>query len=291
MTHRKKYRLQLPSGMLALGDRTLIMGVLNVTTDSFFDGGKFLHVEKAAEHAFELERAGADILDIGGESTRPGSTGVSADQEMDRVLPLLEKLRGGLEIPISIDTQKARVAQAAVHAGAVILNDISALRSDPGMAEVARRHRLPIILMHMRGTPRTMQHGPFARDVVQDVRRGLRQATARAQHLGISRSQIILDPGIGFGKSFEQNFELLAHLPQFGRLGYPLLVGPSRKAFIGDALGGVPPEQRLWGTAATVTASVLGGAHIVRVHDVREMAQLASIADALLAAQDGRRAS
>jgi dihydropteroate synthase len=291
MIHRKKYRLRLPSGTLVLGERTLIMGVLNVTPDSFSDGGKYLNAEAAAAHALEMESAGADILDIGGESTRPGSTRVCTEEEMGRVLPVLERLRNRITIPISIDTLKAQVAQAAVDAGAVILNDVSALRSDPAMAEVARRHGLPIILMHMRGTPGTMQRGPFARNVVHDVMQGLRQAIARARRLGIARNQIILDPGIGFGKSFNQNFELLAQLSQFSRLGYPLLVGPSRKAFIGDALGGAPPEQRLWGTAATVTASILGGAHIVRVHDVAEMAQLASIADALLAAQDGRRTS
>lgn len=267
------------------------MGVLNVTPDSFSDGGKFLNAAKAAEHALEMESAGADILDIGGESTRPGATGVSAEEEMGRVLPVLEALHKRITIPISIDTQKAQVAEAAVVAGAVMLNDVSALRADLAVAEIARRHRLPIVLMHMRGTPGTMQRGPFARDAVQDVMRGLRQATARARRMGIARNQIILDPGIGFGKSFHQNFELLAHLSWFGRLGYPLLVGPSRKAFIGDALGGIPPEKRLWGTAATVTASILSGAHIVRVHDVAEMAQLASIADALVAARDERRAS
>jgi dihydropteroate synthase len=291
MIHRKKYGLHLPSRTLVLGERTLIMGVLNVTPDSFSDGGKFLDVERAAKHALEIERAGADILDIGGESTRPGSTGISAEEEIRRVVPVLENLRGKLTVPISIDTQKAQVAQAAVNAGAAMLNDVSALRSDPTIAEIACRHGLPIILMHMRGTPRSMQEGPFARDVMQDVLQGLRQAVARARQLGISKTQIIVDPGIGFGKSFDQNFELLAHLSRFARLGYPLLVGPSRKAFIGHALGGVPAEQRLWGTAATVTASILAGAHIVRVHDVAEMAQAASIADALLAAQNGRRHS
>ena len=281
MIRRKKFTLRLPSCKLVLGKRTLIMGVLNVTPDSFSDGGQFLDARSAIERAFQMERDGADILDIGGESTRPGSSGVSAQQELDRVLPVLNQLRGRLKIPISIDTQKAAVADAAVNAGAEIINDVSALRSDPELAKVARRRRLPIILMHMRGAPRTMQHGPFARDVLRDVARGLREALARAKRLGIARSQIILDPGIGFGKSYAQNFELLARLPELARLGCPLLVGTSRKAFIGHALGGVATEQRIWGTAATVAASILGGAHIVRVHDVAEMSQVAKIADAI----------
>ncbi|HEV2298049.1 MAG TPA: dihydropteroate synthase [Candidatus Acidoferrales bacterium] len=289
MSQRREFRLRLPARTLMLGERTLVMGVLNVTPDSFSDGGQFLDPEKAVEHALETERAGADILDVGGESTRPGSVGVSTKEEMGRVLPVLEKLRGRLRIPISIDTQKAVVAQAAVDAGAEILNDISGLRSDPVIAEVARRRGLPVILMHMRGSPRTMQEKPFARDVMRDVTRGLLQAASRARRGGIAKSQIILDPGIGFGKSFDQNFELLARLPELARLGYPLLVGTSRKAFIGHALGGVPENQRLWGTAATVAASILAGAHIVRVHDVGEMTQVARIADSLLAARNGRR--
>lgn len=281
MIRRKKFTLRLPSRKLVLGERTLIMGVLNVTPDSFSDGGQFLDARSAIEHAFQMERAGADILDIGGESTRPGSLGVSAQQELDRVLPVLNQLRGRLKIPISIDTQKTAVAEAAVNAGAEIINDVSALRSDPELAKVAHRHRLPLILMHMRGAPRTMQHGPFAHDVLRDVTRGLREALARAKRFGISKSQIILDPGIGFGKSYAQNFELLARLPELARLNCPLLVGTSRKAFIGHALGSVATEQRIWGTAATVAASILGGAHIVRVHDVAEMSQVAKIADAI----------
>ncbi len=280
MIRRKKFTLRLPSRKLVLGERTLIMGVLNVTPDSFSDGGQFLDTGSAVEHAFQMERVGANLLDIGGESTRPGSRGVSAQQELDRVLPVLNQLRGRLKIPISIDTQKAEVADAAADSGAEIINDISSLRSDPELAKVARRHRLPMILMHMRGSPRTMQQGPFARNVLRDVTRGLREALARAKRLGIAKSQIILDPGIGFGKNYAQNFELLARLPELARLGYPLLVGASRKAFIGHTLGG-GAEQRVWGTAATVTASILGGAHIVRVHDVAEMAQVVKIADAI----------
>jgi len=284
MSHRKKFRVRLRSGELALGARTLVMGVLNVTPDSFSDGGKFLSVKDAVAAAVEMQRAGADILDIGGESTRPGSSGVSATEELARLLPVLEALRGRIRIPISVDTRKASVAEIAVGAGAEILNDVSGLQYDGRLAEVAARHRAPLILMHMRGTPETMQKLPFAKDAVRDVTTGLRGSIAVARRAGVAKSQIILDPGIGFGKSFEQNYELLAKLPLLANLGYPLLVGTSRKGFIGKTLeskAGKPatPEERVWATAATVTATILGGAHIVRVHDVAEMVEVSRVAD------------
>ncbi|HEV3375336.1 MAG TPA: dihydropteroate synthase [Candidatus Acidoferrum sp.] len=261
------------------------MGVLNVTPDSFSDGGKFLDPQRSIEHAFAMERAGADLLDIGGDSTRPGSSGTLAEEELARILPVLEGLRGRLKIPISIDTQKARVAEAVVAAGAEIINDTSGLKNDPRLAEVAVRLRVPLILMHMRGRPHSMQKGPFARNVIQDVTRGLRASVAIARKAGVSKSQIILDPGIGFGKSFSQNYELLARLPDLAKLGFPLMVGTSRKGFLGVTLGSdgkpAPPEERIWGTAATVTACILGGAHIIRVHDVAEMVQVARVADYL----------
>jgi len=286
MTSRKKFTLQLRSGKLMLGERTLVMGVLNVTPDSFSDGGKFFDAERAVEQAMEMERRGADLLDVGGESTRPGSAGVSAQEELARVLPVLRALRGRLKIPVSIDTQKTEVAEAALDAGAQIINDIFGLKSDPRIAKVAARRRVPLILMHMRGEPRTMQAGGFARDVMQDVMQGLRKSASVARKSGVRKSQIILDPGIGFGKSFAQNYELLQELPQLAKLGYPLLVGTSRKGFLGATLARegkpAPPEERIWGTAATVTASILNGAHIVRVHDVAEMVQVARVADCLL---------
>lgn len=286
MERRAKFRLKLPSRTLVLGARTLIMGVLNVTPDSFYAGSRALATDEAVARALQMQRDGADILDIGGESTRPGSGGTSADEELARVLPVLQRLRGRLEIPISIDTQKSAVAEAAAAVGAEIINDVSALRTDAALAEVARRRRLPLVLMHMRGKPRTMQKRPFARNVVADVTSGLRAALARARKAGIAKSQIILDPGIGFGKSFEQNCQLLARLPELARLGCALLVGTSRKTFIGALLAEkpgeiLPPEQRLWGTAATVAAAVLGGAHVVRVHDVAEMAQVVKLADVI----------
>ena len=286
MPKRRTFRLELPTCTLTLGPRTLLMGVLNVTPDSFSDGGKFLDPHSAIEHALEMERAGADLLDIGGESTRPGSTGTAAEAELARILPVLEGLRGVLKIPIAVDTRKSQVAEAAISAGAQMINDISGLRFDPRIAEVAHRRGVPLILMHMRGEPATMQKGPFARDVIKDVVQGLRASIKKARTAGLRKSQILIDPGIGFGKSFEQNYELLRKLPELAKLGYPLLVGTSRKGFLGATLvrngKPAPPEERLWATAATVTASILGGAHIVRVHDVAEMAQVARVADCLL---------
>jgi dihydropteroate synthase len=286
MNQREIYRLKWRGGTLTLGRETLVMGVLNVTPDSFSDGGKFFDAKSAVEHALEMERDGADIIDVGAESTRPGSLEISAAEELSRLLPVLEALRGKLKIPISMDTQKAAVAELAIGAGAAMINDVSGLRRDPRLAEVAARHHVPIILMHMRGTPRTMQKLPFAKNVMKDVIGGLRKSVAVASKAGVAKSQIILDPGIGFGKSFEQNYELLAKLPELAKLGFPLLVGTSRKGFLGQSLAAngkpAPAEERIWGTAATVTASILGGVHIVRVHDVAEMMQVARVADAVL---------
>jgi dihydropteroate synthase len=286
MSPRNFFNLKLATGALRLGERTLVMGVLNVTPDSFSDGGKFFDPKSAVQHALEIQGDGADIIDIGAESTRPGSREISAAEELRRLLPVLQVLRGKLKIPISVDTQKAAVAEVALGAGAQILNDISGLRRDPRLAEVAARHGAPLILMHMRGTPRTMQKGPFARDVIKDVVSGLRRSIAVARKHGVLKSQIVIDPGIGFGKSFAQNYELLARLPELAKLGYPLVVGTSRKGFLGATLAknGMPAsaEDRIWGTAATVAASVLNGAHIVRVHDVHEMSQVARVTDEVL---------
>jgi dihydropteroate synthase len=286
MDPRKLFRLKLNSRAMILGERTLVMGVVNVTPDSFSDGGKFLEPESAIEQALALANAGADLLDIGGESTRPGSQETSAAEELDRILPVLEGLRGRLKIPISVDTRRAAVAELALGAGAEIINDVSGLKSDPKIAEVAARQGVPLILMHMRGEPRTMQKPPFARDVMKDVLQGLRKSVAIARKAGVAKSQIIVDPGIGFGKSYAQNYELLQKLPQLARLGYPLMVGTSRKGFLGATLASegkpAPPEERIWGTAAAVTASILSGAHIVRVHDVVEIVQVARVADCVV---------
>lgn len=286
MVNRRKFQLRLTSGTLSLGERTLVMGVLNVTPDSFSDGGKFLDPQRAIEQALAMERDGADLLDVGGESTRPGSGGTAVETELSRILPVLQGLRGTLKIPICIDTRKSEVAEAAIAAGAQIINDVSGLKNDPRIAEVAARCGAPLILMHMRGEPRTMQQAPFVRDVMKNVSSGLRASIAVARRAGIRKSQIVVDPGIGFGKSFAQNYELLRRLPEHAKLGYPLLVGTSRKGFLGATLAKdgrpAPPEERIWATAATVAASILGGAHIVRVHDVAEMAQVARVSDFVL---------
>jgi dihydropteroate synthase len=291
MITRKKFRLRLPSRTMVLGERTLLMGVVNVTPDSFSGDGLHLDVKAAVARALEMERDGADIIDLGGESTRPGAEWLAADEELRRVIPVLKMLRSRLKIPISIDTNKSEVAEAAAEAGAEIINDATALRRDPRIAEVARRRKLPLILMHMRGEPRTMQTPPFARDVMRDVTQSLKKAAALAARSGIPKSQLVLDPGIGFGKSFAQNYQLIARLPELARLSFPILVGPSRKGFIGRTLGRVPENERVFGTAAAVTACILQGAHIVRVHDVRDMAQVARVADMLVSRQlrHGRR--
>jgi dihydropteroate synthase len=288
MFTRTRYRLRLPSRTLVLGERTLIMGILNITPDSFFAGGRYPDAQLAVEKAFEMEQQGADILDVGGESTRPGADPLTADEEIARVLPVLEGVRRKLRIPISLDTQKAEVAEAGLRAGAEIVNDVSGLRADPELAEVVKRKGAALVLMHMRGVPKSMHKGPFARDVMRDIAQGLRASIARARQARISEAKILLDPGIGFGKKYKQSFEVLGQLPALARLGYPLVVGVSRKSFIGWALGGKgeiwPPEQRAWGSAAAVTTAILNGAHIVRVHDVQEMSQVARVADAALSA-------
>jgi dihydropteroate synthase len=286
MAPRRKFRIKLRSRTLILGERTLIMGVLNVTPDSFSDGGNFFSQEKAVQHALQMERDSADLIDIGAESTRPGSAGITAEEEWNRLAPVLFALRARLKIPISVDTRKSEIAAKAVESGAEIINDVSGLKHDPRVAEVAARLRVPMVLMHMRGEPQTMQQMPFARDVLKDVTSGLRESLAIARKAGLAKSQIILDPGIGFGKSYAQNYEVLAGMPELAKLGFPLLVGTSRKGFIGVTLseGGTPAtlETKIWGTAATVTASILHGAHIVRVHDVAEMARVARVVDCIL---------
>src|SRR5580704_2341302 len=225
MFHRKRFRLRLRSRTLILGERTLVMGVLNITPDSFSDGGAFLDSGDAVARALQIEKDGADIIDIGGESTRPGATPVLVEEELRRILPVIEGLRGKLRIPISVDTRRASAAEAALAAGAEIINDVSGLRADPRLAEVARRARAPLILMHMRGTPQTMQRRPFARDVMRDVMSGLRKSMALARRSALAKSRLLLDPGIGFGKSHDQNFEILARLPELARLGCPIVVG------------------------------------------------------------------
>ncbi|MFB3154083.1 MAG: dihydropteroate synthase [Candidatus Acidiferrales bacterium] len=284
MQARRKFALTLPSGVLVLGERTLVMGVLNVTPDSFSDGGHFLETENAVKHALEMQRAGADLIDIGGESARPGAIGISAEEELRRILPVLRGLRRRLRIPISVDTCKVEVAQMALAAGAEMINDISGLRADPELARVAKRGGVPLVLMHIRGTPKTMQQLKPAKNIWREVERGLRWSVERALKAGVRRGQLLIDPGIGFGKTVTQNYELLCRLDRLQKFKLPILIGTSRKSFIGKVLGSAPPEQRLFGTAASVTAAILAGAHIVRVHDVAEMVPVVRVADAILRA-------
>lgn len=268
---------------LPYGERTLVMGVLNITPDSFSDGGKFYSPESAAEHALEMIAEGADIIDIGGESTRPGSEFVTEAEELRRVLPVLKKLTAEGSVPISVDTTKASVARAVLETGAEIINDISALRFDPAIADEVANAKAGLVLMHSRGTPKTMQRLPPVADIVTEVVAGLRESITVAEGRGVSSDSIAIDPGIGFGKTVEQNVELITKLDQLADAfaNFPLLIGTSRKSFIGKLLDGAPADQRLYGTIATITASVLKGAHIVRVHDVKAAVEAIKVADAL----------
>jgi dihydropteroate synthase len=278
---RRHFRIEARSRILDLGPRTLIMGVLNVTPDSFSDGGAFFEPAPAIERAWRIAEEGADILDIGGESTRPGSAGVSAEEEMRRILPVLEALAGRYPLPISIDTSKSEVGRAALERGAAMVNDITALGKDRRLGEAAASCGAGVILMHMRGTPSTMQTLPESPDIVGEIEEWAARAVAHAQELGVDRKSIILDPGIGFGKTAGQNLEIIRNLDRLAAAGRPILVGTSRKSFIGRILGD-PKRDRIFGGAAAVAASILSGAHIVRVHDVAAMRDAARVADALL---------
>jgi dihydropteroate synthase len=275
--------LRFPQREYDLSQRTLLMGVLNVTPDSFSDGGRFFEWTRAVEHGKRLAEEGADILDLGGESTRPGSRPVSEEEELRRVIPVIEVLRPEISLPISIDTRKAAVAERALQSGADMVNDISALRFDEGMAEVVSRRRVPVVLMHMRGQPETMQADTRYEDLVGEIREFFRERIDYAVSRGIPRDRIILDPGIGFGKSLEEkhNLILLKELGSFRDLNQPLMVGTSRKGFIGRILD-LPPEEREEGTLATIVVAVQNGANIVRVHDVRRARRAVQMAVAIL---------
>jgi dihydropteroate synthase len=276
------FRLPLPGGAaLELGERTLVMGVLNVTPDSFADGGRFIDPARAVDAALAMEAAGADLIDVGGESTRPGAEPVGADEERARIEPVLERLAGHLKVPLSIDTYKAVVAQAAIDRGATIVNDISALRYDPELASVVARARAALILMHNRGRSREMYRAADYRNVAEDVAQELDERISAARAEGIPRERLIVDPGIGFAKRAEQSLAMIAGLTALARLERPVLVGPSRKSFLRAALGERPADEREWATAAAVTASVLLGAHIVRVHGVPGMVDVVRTADAI----------
>ncbi|RKY72877.1 MAG: dihydropteroate synthase [Candidatus Latescibacterota bacterium] len=275
--------LLLPDGRKLPLDRALIMGVLNVTPDSFSDGGLFLRTEDAVRRAEEMAQEGADIIDIGGESSRPGAEPVPLEEELRRVIPVVREVARRLSVPISIDTYKAEVARRALEEGASIVNDISALRFDPDMAEVVARRRAPVVLMHMKGTPRDMQRNPYYEDVLGEVEGFLKERKEAAVGMGIPEENIILDPGIGFGKRVQDNLQLLKNLDRLVALGSPVLVGTSRKSFIGAVLD-LPVEERLEGTLATLVLAVAKGAKILRVHDVRPAVRVVRMAEAVLRA-------
>jgi dihydropteroate synthase len=269
------------------GERTYVMGVVNVTPDSFSDGGRHLEPAAAVRHATALVEAGADLLDIGGESTRPGAAVVPVEEELDRVLPVIETLANVSDAPLSVDTRKAEVARAALQAGAVLVNDVSGLRHDPALAKVVAEHGAALAVMHIQGTPETMQVDPRYDDVVAEVIEGLAASIDRATAAGVARERIWVDPGIGFGKTVGHNLVLLRHLAELRVLGAPILLGTSRKRFLGALAGGRPPERRLAGTLGSVAAvAALHGADVVRVHDVAEVKDALAVADAIARARE-----
>jgi len=282
------FLLRFRRGDYDLSQRTLIMGVLNITPDSFSDGGLFFERQRAVEQGLRMAEEGADILDIGGESTRPGAKPLEEEEETRRVIPAIRALSQKIDIPISIDTRKARVAEEALKAGAEMVNDTSALRFDGRMAGVVARANVPVVLMHMRGQPENMQRYTHYEDLIGEVRDFLQERIRHAESLGITADRIIVDPGFGFGKSLEEqhNLVILKHLSHFKVLGKPLLVGTSRKAFIGRVTG-LPPREREEGTMATVAVAILQGANIVRVHEVQRMRRVVQVVDAVLRCSPG----
>lgn len=257
------------------------MGIINTTPDSFSDRGRHFKKSAAVDGCLRMVDEGADIIDIGGESTRPGSNPVSMEEELSRTLPVIESVSLKVKVPISIDTYKAEVARRALDAGASMVNDISGLSFDPDMPEVVSRYGVPVVIMHIKGSPKNMQKDPFYDALIPEITDYFRSRMAFAVKAGISEDRIIIDPGIGFGKTFDHNLQILRNLGEFTSLGRPVLVGPSRKAFIGKILDGAPVTDRMEGTAAAVAISIMHGANIVRVHDVKEMSKVAKVADAI----------
>jgi dihydropteroate synthase len=277
-------KMQFGNRTVDLSSRTHIMGVLNVTPDSFSDGGMFLRLDDAVRQGMKMIEEGADIIDVGGESTRPGSDPLPTEEELSRVIPVIESLSSKTDLPISIDTYKAEVARRALDAGAQMINDISALRFDPKMRQVASEFEVPVVLMHIRGTPKEMQKNPTYDDVIAEITEYLRQSIRLAEGGGVDPGKIIVDPGIGFGKRLEDNLNILKNLKEFSILGCPVLVGCSRKSFIGKILD-LPVEERLEGSLGALAAAVMNGANMVRVHDVKESKRVVSVIDAILRAE------
>jgi dihydropteroate synthase len=281
---RRMFVIKLDDGRsISLGERTIVVGVLNVTPDSFSDGGQNFEPARAIDRALEMEEEGADIIEVGGESTRPGATRLSVEEELSRVLPVLKVLAGRLRVPIAIDTNKSEVAASATAVGASIINDVSALRFDPAIADVAAREHTALVLIHMRGEPSTMQKLEPSPDIFAEISSDLGNAIHVAESRGVNRDRIIIDPGIGFGKTIDQNLAILNHLERFDSFNLPLMIGTSRKSFIGR-ITGRPEDDRAFGSAASIAIAILRGVHMVRVHDVRQMADVARIADAIISA-------
>jgi len=283
MEHVVVSLLEWPRGRLDFSSGCLIMGVLNVTPDSFSDGSQFLETDRAVEHGLRMAAEGAAIIDVGGESTRPGSESVSTQQQIERVVPVIRALRKKIDVPISIDTHSYEVAEAALDAGAAMINDITAL-SDDRMGELAAESAeggVPVVLMHIKGTPATMQVEPKYKDVVSEVLEFLLRRAKRAEQLGILKERIFIDPGIGFGKTLEHNLLILGSIHKFVETGYRVLVGTSRKSFIGKITGKENPAERIFGTAASVALCAAAGVSIIRVHDVAEMVDVAKVANAI----------
>lgn len=275
---RKLFYWKLKGREIKLGERTVLLGVLNLTPDSFSDGGKYQDPDRAFARAVEMEEQGADIIDIGAESTRPGSARISAAEELRRLIPVLKRLRGQLTIPISVDTYKAEVAERALEYGAEIINDATGLTFEAQLARVVSNHDAGLILNHMRGRPETWAKLPPLPDVMGSIVRDLDATISRARHTGVERSRMVVDPGLGFGKRKEQNSAILARLPEMASLDLPILAGPSRKSFLAHPTA----KETLFATAAAATAAILGGAHLLRVHDVLEMRAVADVADEVL---------
>jgi dihydropteroate synthase len=277
---RKKFILEINGNTHTLGQKTWFMGVINVTPDSFSDSGAYFDKDKAVAQGLELEKQGADILDIGGESTHPGSDPISVKEELKRIIPVIKELRKRTKVLISVDTTKAKVAEAALAEGADIINDISAFRFDDRMPLLASETGAPVILMHMKGVPKSMQNNPYYEDLYEEIRCFLAERIDRATAYGIKREKIIIDPGIGFGKSLEHNLAIINNLQFLEGLGRPILVGISRKSFIGKILN-LPPQERAEGTIASAILSILKGAHILRVHDVEQVKRAITVAEAI----------
>lgn len=281
LTQSREFKLKLGGNSLNLSSRTHLMGVLNVTPDSFSDGGRFLEPKSAIKQALLMAEEGADIIDVGGESTRPGADEVSVEEESRRVLPIIEELAKKIDLPLSIDTYKSEVARRALDAGAAMINDISALRFDPGMRKVAKDYDVPVVLMHIKGTPKNMQKNPSYSNVIEEISDYLKESVEMAKEAGIDEDKIIIDPGIGFGKRVKDNLEIVKNLRELTSLGKPILIGLSRKSFIGKILD-LPLEDRLEGSLAALAVAIINGANILRVHDVKQSRRAARIADAIL---------